>query len=306
MSKAAIPGYIYREESTTEQSLVQGDILKVEGQFKKHFLDFYPKLDIPIEEERHVMVLTQSCDLVRAGKRKPKLNHINVCPVRNIQYFIRKLIDEEKPLAIGDKNLLQRDILDRLKDKLSKLLNNSDQKIHFFLPQQSPFKEDMVALLPLSFSFRLDHYDLLLESRILGLKPEFQAKVGYIIGQLYGRIGTPDLFDCGWDDKKIRAYINHLLDDLNLVQVPNKNFIEYIKANFNDGDSNIEELIDECEAAEVQKSFEPLQNEMLKKIRNELITLVEDKEKLHELSQLEKPDLSKEITRVLSLAVKSK
>ncbi|MFV0821309.1 hypothetical protein, partial [Legionella micdadei] len=74
--------------------------------------------------------------------------------------------------------------------KLSNLLNNSDQKTHFFLPKQTPFEDDMVAVLPLSFSFRTDHYDLLLENRVLGIKPEFQAKVGHIIAQLYSSCNT--------------------------------------------------------------------------------------------------------------------
>jgi hypothetical protein len=156
-----IPPYIYKDYST-ESSLLQGDILKVDGQFAKYFNEFYPAIQPSDGKIEYVMILTQSCDLVRAEKRKPKLSHINVCLVRKLGSVIKRLISEEiKPTTIDNKKILARDALDQLKDKLSKLINNSDQKTHFFLPKQEPFKEDMVAVLPLSFSFRTDHYDLL-------------------------------------------------------------------------------------------------------------------------------------------------
>lgn len=162
-----------------------------------------------------------------------------------------------------------------------------------------PFFEDMVAILPLSFSFRTDHYDLMLRGRVLGLKPEFQAKVGHIISQLYGRIGTPDLSDVEWDDRTTRNYINNLLQDSSLVQVPDKSFLDYIKANLNDAMSNIEELIQECEASKVEKSFKPMKNELIKNIRNRFIKLFEDGNKISEMSQLKTADLSKEISGIL-------
>jgi len=250
-----VPPYVYRNPAN-EHSLLQGDVLKVEGQFRQNFIEFYPAISHSDVEDKYVMVLTQSCDLVKTGKRKPKLSHVNVCLVRSLKAVIARLINDEiKPTVIADKKLLEKDAIDQLKDRLSKLLNNSDQKTHFFLPKKPSFVEDMVAILPLSFSFRIDHYDLMLQSRVLGLKPEFQAKVGHIISQLYGRIGTSDLFDEGWNDRRTRRHINDLLQDLNLVEVPDKSFLDYIEANLNDSMLGVEELIQECEALKVEKSF---------------------------------------------------
>lgn len=77
------------------------------------------------------MVLSQSCDLIRVKKRKPKLSYVNVCLVRRLSSVIKRLIkDEIKPTEMGSKKILARDALDQLKDKLSKLLNNNDQKTH--------------------------------------------------------------------------------------------------------------------------------------------------------------------------------
>lgn len=304
MTHTVIPAYTYRDQAS-ENSLLQGDILKVEGQFRQYFMKFYPAINHPDGEDRYAMVLTQSCDLVRTQNRKPKLTHINVCLVRSLKWLIQRLIiDEIKPLSIAGENLLQKDTLDQLKDKLSKLLNNSDQKTYFFLPKQLPFVEDMVAILPLSFSFRTDHYDLLLQNRVLWLKSEFQAKVGNIISQLYGRIGTPDLANFGWDDKETRNYINSLLHDLNLVQVPDQSYIDYIKSNFKDQTSSIEMLIRECEALKVDKKFQPIKKEMIQNIRNHMLKLFEDKEKIDKLMQMDKRSLSKEIETTLQAAIK--
>lgn len=301
MTDVIIPPYVY-EDHSSELSLQQGDILRVDGQFGQYFGEFYPAIQPSDGKIEYVMVLTQSCDLVRVKKRKPKLSHVNVCLIRRLSSVIKRLIkDEIKPTEMGGKKILARDALDQLKDKLSKLLNNNDQKTHFFLPKKTPFEDDMVAVLPLSFSFRVDHYDLLIENRVLGIKPEFQAKVGYTIGQLYSRIATPDLHDFDWDDKKIRQHINQLLDNSNLQQVPDSHYIDYIKKYADTDQVNVDELIQEYEALKISKSFQPL----LKNIKTHLIRLFEDEQKIHALlaSATDKRTLSNEIKQLLEDAI---
>lgn len=160
-----------------------------------------------------------------------------------------------------------------------------------------------MALLPLSFPFRTEeHYEKLLGNRVLGIKPVFQAKVGHIIGQLYGRIGTPDLHDFGWDDKKIREYINQLLQDSDLIQVPDKSFISYIQENADDA-TNINSLIQEYEAIKVNKAFQPLQNELIQNIKTQLIRLFDDQEKISLLTTADKSTRAKEIKSILDAAI---
>lgn len=295
-----IPTYIYETDIFADSSLSQGDILKVDGQFKDRFKEFYPGSTPSDGEIKYVMVLTQSCDLVRTPKRNPKLSHINVCLVRSLKSVIRRLlIDEIKPVAVGNKKLLPRDALDQLKDKLSKLLNNTDQKTLFFLPSIEPFNEDMVAILPLSFSFRTEeHYDKLLENRVLSIKPVFQAKVGHIIGQLYGRIGTPDLHDFGWNDKKNRSYINQLLKDSDLIQVPDKSFIDYIQTNIDDEAGNITQLIQEYEAIKVNKAFQPLKNELIQNLKSHLNKLFDNPNLINQLITADKKTRSNELKAI--------
>ncbi len=80
-----IPPYVYRDLTPSESSLQQGDILKVDGKFREHFAAFYPAIELSQDNLRHVMVLTQSCDLVKENGRKPKLSHINVCLLSSLR-----------------------------------------------------------------------------------------------------------------------------------------------------------------------------------------------------------------------------
>ena len=126
MIRITVPPYVY-QESSAHHSLLQGDILKVDGQFRSYFDKFYPEIVYrESDKDRYVMVLTQSCDLVKTGKRKPKLSHVNVCLIKSLKYIIQKLaIDEIKPAVVAGKTIMQREVLDQLKDKLSKLGNDS-------------------------------------------------------------------------------------------------------------------------------------------------------------------------------------
>jgi len=295
----AVPPYVYEERS--DSFLAQGDILKVSESFRDRFVEYYPSINHPEDEDKHVLVLTQSCDLVRIGKRKPKVPHINVCLVRPIERVLDKIIKEEiQPDHIGDIKLLPRGAMDQLKDRLSKLLNNNDQKMHFFLPKKAPFKQDMIALIHMSFSFRTEeHYDMLLKHRILSLKPEFQAKLGHIISQLYGRIATTDLSDLEWKDKEVRRYIESLLINTNLNQVPDHIYIEYIKQKAREGQTDINKLIEEYQIQILKEKFEPLKKVFLKEIKNRIMKMFEDPTKINSLEKMTKPELSKEINKII-------
>lgn len=47
-------------------------------------------------------------------------------------------------------------------------------------------------MLPLSMSIRVDHHEACLERRIAQITDHFQAKLGWLRGQQFSRVGTPD------------------------------------------------------------------------------------------------------------------
>ena len=58
-------------------------------------------------------------------------------------------------------------------------------------------------MLPLSMSIRVEHYDACLEGRVAQLTDLFQAKLGWLLGQQFSRVGTPD-----WTPEGLSAKVN--------------------------------------------------------------------------------------------------
>lgn len=293
-----IPPYIYATDASP--SLLQGDILKVDGKFRENFNKYYPAIKHNEGEDKYVLILTQSCDLVKSDSRQPKLQHVNVCLVRPFEAVIANIIENEaQPEIIGGSKILLKDAMDKLKDQLLKLLNNNDQKIHFFLPKKAPLTQDMIALLHMSFSFRMEqHYEELLANRILSLKPEFQAKLGHVLSELYGRIATSDLLEYGWDDKSSKRYINKLLKKANITQVPDQSFIQYIQEEHL-REPDIKKLIQECQAIKLEKKFESVKKRLLQETRHKILKIFKDPLEVKRLQALSANERSTEIKRLI-------
>ena len=81
---------------------------------------------------------------------------------------------------------------------LERILNQNEQGIGlFFLYQDADLKlgEPSVAMLRVTVSIKSEHYSDLVRARVGRLKPEFQAKLGWLLGNLYNRPATPDWAD---------------------------------------------------------------------------------------------------------------
>jgi hypothetical protein len=72
--------------------------------------------------------------------------------------------------------------------------------------------EDYCVFLALSIALRVEHYDTCLAAKIAQLKDVFQAKIGWLTSDMYGRVGTPDLSDWLDDpDTYKRAFYEEVL-----------------------------------------------------------------------------------------------
>jgi hypothetical protein len=73
-------------------------------------------------------------------------------------------------------------------------------------------QERSCAFLPLSIALKSDHYDLLLRSKIAQVTDTFQAKLGWLIGTNFNRVGTDE-----WDDRypanKIATEVSAIMKD---------------------------------------------------------------------------------------------
>lgn len=143
------------------------------------------------------MVLTQSCDLVRRGKQPPKTPYITIAAVRPLSILLNRRLeiylhnskDKAKiPLLICKKKKEAE-----ARQFLERLLHNTEPGYFFIGKGGHPSLEDnYCTFLTLSIALRAQHYDACLSAKIAQLKEVFQAKVGWMTGNLYSRVGTPD------------------------------------------------------------------------------------------------------------------
>jgi hypothetical protein len=86
----------------------------------------------------------------------------------------------------------------------------------FFLKKDShpAIDQDLCVFLPLSVAVRSDHYDACLQAKVAQLDHIFAAKVGWLTGNMYSRVATPDVEEIidGADEFKEAFYREVLLD----------------------------------------------------------------------------------------------
>lgn len=178
---------------TQWDELHQGDILIKTDELSKSLAQAHPYY-ADAEDYTYFMVLTQSCDLVFRGTRKPRSRYISLAAVRPLSLVVDRLLQKYRfeydfPLSICAK---EREIL--VTQTLERLLHNSEEGYFFLKGGSHPnIKTDLCVFLPLSVALQINHFKACLSSKVAQLDHIFQAKVGWLTGNLYSRIGTPDL-----------------------------------------------------------------------------------------------------------------
>lgn len=175
------------------------------------------------QDNKLYIVLTQSCDLVRRSNAC-KVDYITLAPVRPLSVIINREFSQHilnnktsSSQAYGSKR--NRDIF---KDFLRKLFNNNNPHYFFIRRQQDRhIAQDMCAITSLSISIKSDHYSECREARILQLEDVFQAKLGWLVGQKYSRVGTPDWNETELDDEieKVLSQETVWIDDDQISKV---------------------------------------------------------------------------------------
>lgn len=175
--------------------LCQGDILfptpaltEVFGSVHQHFAD--PKY-------LGFMVTTQSCDLVRRRPgAPPKAAYISVATVRSLVSVWPKLLRSvARPLG---GSFFSRKDEDKARDLFKRIVDQNEQALGVFYLHRDVdvgLADPAVAFLRVTVSLRAEHYDALLNARRGSLDPEFRAKFGWLVGNLYARAATTD-----WED----------------------------------------------------------------------------------------------------------
>lgn len=194
--------WTYADKLDQEQ-LHQGDVLMrtpaVDALLKEVHPYFHSRAD-----NLYFMVLTQTCDLVR--RPKAKAEYIAICPVRPVSTIVRRALQQfvrvsDAQIPVGTSRDQQK-----FRDYLTRLLNNNEPG-YFYLYRDDKLAEDCCAVTRLSISIRTaEHYNTCLAAKHIELHESFRAKLGWAVGNIYGRVGTKD-----WPADQLRKRLDELL-----------------------------------------------------------------------------------------------
>lgn len=161
------------------------------------------------------MVLTQSCDLVRRTGGRCSSHYITICAVRDFLSAVKREVGKLGHPVLGMHGLLPVVVKAKASQVVERFLNNTEPGYFYLHPTAYAISKPMCAFLALSISLRaLEHYEECLAARVIGLKSEFQAKVGWLTGDIYSRVATEDWQSQSDFDKEdfqslIKEVVNH-------------------------------------------------------------------------------------------------
>lgn len=175
------------------KSLCQGDVLNITEELAEVLRNVHPYF--VNGQYRYFMVLSQSCDLVRRDGKNCKTPYITLAAIRSYDSFVEKTLVKEK-FAENVSGLLLMD--EKKKEKAYQLIEriyNNTEPEYFFLYKEDAldFPESMITYLKVSIALKSqEHYDKCLAAKKMELSDEFKAKLGWLVGNMYSRVGTAD------------------------------------------------------------------------------------------------------------------
>lgn len=203
--------FTYKENPDME-SLCQGDVLEKTDALNELLGTVHPYFQN--DDYQYFMVLTQSCDLVRRDGKKCKTPYITLAAIRSYTDFLEKTLVANKMAELYNGFLL---VDQKGKTRVSQLVEriyNNTEPDYFFLYKEDvlDFPKSMVAYLKVSIALKSElHYQTCLDAKRLELSDEFKAKLGWLVGNMYSRVGTTD-----WESKMTdKARKQMIEDDIN-------------------------------------------------------------------------------------------
>ncbi len=199
-----------------EGDLQQGDLLEINDDLCYVLKDIHPYY-VSHPDYFFLMILTQSCDLVRHKGEACKSKYITVAAVRPLGKALRRELSKYQRSSVErNGNLCSDSNRKYVEGFLTKLLNNNLDG-YFFLKEDSDMRihDPHVAFLALSVALKAGiHYKSCLAARVAQLSRLFQAKLGMLVGNLYSRVGTPDWVPEHASEEEFKDRIERTLDDL--------------------------------------------------------------------------------------------
>jgi len=267
--------------------LQQGDIIRPSAELSKVLKEIHPHFDDP--KYIGYVIITQSCDLARRSGKSCTSRYINIAVVREIDAILDALLDPARKQVHAGIYLKQHK--EDARNLISRLISQNEQNLGLFYlhpePEMSIIKPS-VALLRVTAALRREHYELLVSSRSLSLKPEFQAKLGWLAGNLFSRVGTTD-----WNEDDRQKARDELIKKL-LREHENEQSIYWFSKDAVDNAKSLpesgtrEDFIRHCKSFKKVSMQDAISESLKKHVRN-VIADVSD-EQLRKLAHLVRSD----------------
>ena len=187
--------FTYETAKYSNTELMQGDVLRRTDELNDLLRVVHPHF-FHHPKNLFFMVLTQSCDLVPRGPSQGcKAPYVAIAPVRSIEFVVEKQVAQAN--AVDVKSALPV-VGNRSRNKISefmgRLLNNNEPGFFYLDSEGTQLGTDCVAFLNLSIAIKSDlHLSTCISAKMLQLTDTFQAKLGWLVGQMYSRVGTEDM-----------------------------------------------------------------------------------------------------------------
>ena len=207
--------FTYAENDAAYSDLCQGDILKKTPELMDVLKKFHPYF-YTNEEYMYFIVLTQTCELARREGKPCRSPYITIAAVRSFESVIYRYAIMNDVKHFGRFFMLSEYQADKIKEFVERLLNNNEPEYFFLADDVSRnFSDAMVATLLVSVAIKSEkHYLECLNARTFSLKDTFKAKLGWLVGQLYSKVGTPD-----WGSTGNQQEYDRLVSDT-LISIP--------------------------------------------------------------------------------------
>lgn len=192
--------------------LYQGDILEPTGELRSLLREVHPHFLDP--KYTAFMIVTQTCDMViRKGVMSTK--YINVSVVRPLATVINDLLPALMDSLANGVYPRERKSIARM--LLTRIFNQNEQALGLFYLHPDAgvgIGDPSISLIRVTFTLRASqHYDVLRKARRGRLTSEFRSKFGWLVGNLYGRVGTEDWSKTPERKKELERLIGRHLDD---------------------------------------------------------------------------------------------
>ena len=181
------------QNSPPLDTLEQGDILQKSPALEALLAKYHPHY-AQHPDNKFFTVLTQSCDLVpRAGGCSAR--YISLAPVRPLKTVLKREFDGKlENVGLGAQPFATHRVRNAFEQFLQRLFNNNEPPFFYYEAAHTRgIYEEMCAMLALPISLKPEHYTTLVEAKLAGIADVFQAKLGWLLGQMYSRVGTPDI-----------------------------------------------------------------------------------------------------------------